>query len=443
LKAEGPDPLEPEALRAGVESLAGGMGAAPPTSDRLCLRLQAGNRERRGLAAVAATLSPTWRLEMLVAGSDRDDAAALLGSTRVRGGWTGRLIRGVLRHRSPWLDLDLGRERAGDWTEGPAPLALGLEAPPLDQARVALKLPRLGLRLETRAAELPTPDHAAGFRRWLGGHRLVWERGTWRLCVGDLVVYTGWRRGLEPAYLNPFLPTFIANFEGVAEADTLARHDNDNNLLLGEARWCGRVGELGLVLMAEAVVDEYQLDEGDRRAMSDVVGLRLLSACTWERPAGTWQAALGACRLSTWLYQHPGLQTNWSVRGQGMGHPDGGDLLEMRGHLAWLAPRCPEGRLGELTGLRVEGGLQRKGAVELADVWDPAAAGRQSPPSPPVRRRAWCAALGQVEWRLTPILSLEGFALWQGAFGEAAGWRRHDLEAGLRLHAALDGKDGE
>jgi hypothetical protein len=428
------DPLEPLAMRAAVLGWAG--DSLPQRPEGLDLWLGTGNRAREGQAAWRAGLGANWTLDVLVVGSDHPDARQRQGSIRTKGGWSGRLMRGLLAYRSPHLDLELGRGRLGSWQGGVDDPALGLSTTPVDLGRLALKLPAWHLRVETLAAALPTEQAQSGMQRWLGGHELIWEHGPWQAAVGDLVLYTGVDRGLEPAYLNPFLPAFVANFEDVAEADTIAHRDNDNNLLRGRLAWRQRRGDwLGRVGL-DLVVDEFQMDQVDRDDMQDVWGLRLAAASSWTRPSGVWQLGGSASRLSSWLYQHPGEETDLSVDGIGLGHPAGGDLLELRLSAAWLPSASFSlwpGFWAEGSGVRLEAGLRRKGAISLADPWDPTSTVDEDLPIDPETRPRWLSIDLRAGWRPRPDWTLQAWltrTFWadRPAAEPDGGW-----EAGLRV----------
>lgn len=433
------DRFEPQSLHAVVRGWSG--YSLPPQPEGIEAWLRAGNRQRGAHLAWRARLSPAWNLDVMVIGTDHRDAQTMFNTNKTKGDWSGRLLRGQLRYRSSGIDLDLGRDRLGVWTDGEDALTLGMHQGPVDLARLVLKLPNWGLRLETLAAGLPTPQHDQGFRRWLGGHELCWEQGPWLASIGDLVIYTGWRRTLEPAYLNPFLPAFVGNFEGVAEIDSLTRRDNDNNLLHGHVGWRKRRGAWGGRIRLDVVVDEFQMDAVDRADTKDVLGLRLLSVADYKHASGIWQAGLAAARLSSWLYQHPGLETDWVADGRGLGHPDGGDLLEARVHLAWLPVEPTLGANGlwaDGSGVFVTAGLQRKGDVQLADDWDPTSTVNEGLPIDPEIHRSWWGVDARLGWRLGPRLRIQ-LCLeqehWQGGRPSTRG--DGDLEASLRLGVLL------
>jgi hypothetical protein len=434
------DPLEPSALGARWDGLAG----VPPLRTGDNLRLWAGwdGQDPTMMASCVTELDARLSLDLLVVGMKGEDVKTRLGSSRQRDDLSGRVMRGLVRYQGSKLDFEFGRDRPANWTQGVDHPALRNTVLPVDLARLTFKSPRYGLEVGSQLVSLPTPKRRSGFRRWMNGHRLTWVHGAWEVELGDWILYTGQNRGIEPAYLNPLIPSFVGTFEQIPQADSLSRYDNDNNLMCASVTWATKGAPTTWRVRLDVVVDEFQIDSADRSRMDDVLGVRMVAGTRSTRETGTWQGALSISALSSWLYQHPGNETDWSAYDASLGHAAGGDLLEAVAGLAWRPNSRPRGQRVALwtegCGVALEGGVRHKGAIVLADPWNPERTSGQSMPTSPLGRIHWLTGDLLMGWNVGAhgVMQTGALLRWFDAPGKQE--NGFDLQLVLRLGLMWD-----
>lgn len=453
-----PDPWSPRSVEWRLQAKADDASTAPaPDTWRWSLEARESNLGQELVAGSAWWLDGGAWAALQVAGSSRDDAPGDLGTSRRRGGWTGRVTQGLVGWRGAALGLTFGRGWLSRESDRISELAIGRHMPPVDLLRWSLHTRDGSLEVETQAARLVSYDVEGGFRRWLAQHRLTWRPGgalEW-LSVGDLLVYTGQARDLDPATLAPFTPYFLRTFEGgsdggggPAAGDSTWLADSENNMLLAD--WSLRLAHREpwtLRLDGELIVDEFQIDAGDRRRLDDVMGLVLgLETLRVGTAGDRVEARLEHCAASRWLYIHPGRETDWVDRGRWIGNEEGGDIREWDLRLRWVAPEgdgpstrpAPWRRGGWFEAALA---LKEKGETAMYQPWDARnTAGAAVPSGVPEHSLVLRldGRLGRLAGRGGLGLTLDGGVAWTARrqADHVAGRRREDAE--LRLRVSLD-----
>lgn len=385
-------------------------------------------------------------LDLQVVASNRDDALEILGSQRARGGWTGRVTRGRLGWSQGGFTTWLGRDGLSREQDRLDELALSRGLPAVDQLGWAARTRSGRWTLSTTAARLLSYQRKGSFNRWLAIHELTWQPGRWlhSVAVGDMLIYTGEARALDPATLAPFTPYFLRTFDGgssgegsTAVADTSWRADSENNLIWLDWRTLPMsLGAWSIEAGGEILVDEFQLDSADRRRLDDVLGGLLAIDAERSGPRVTWRVGMEVLAASRWLYIHPGRETDWVDRGVWMGHVEGGDCQRIRLRAGWT--RVGEAAPGRLERLELKTGRLRKGQTPLYQPWDAEATSGEPWPSGVVEAR-WEASLGfrLGAWRPLPAwrAGLDGGFDWQSAHNanHLEGRRRDDVGVWVRF----------
>jgi hypothetical protein len=274
-------------------------------------------------------------------GSSKDDALKKLGSTRRRGQWTGRMTDAWMTWTRECAQVEMGRSAVNRSLDDSGDLIWSKKTPSVDMIRLVLTPLDSRIELETITGKLGSTDPHGFRQRWFGLHRLQWisPRSSLKLMIGDAVVYTGDQRAWEPALANPFVPFFIAEFDGHSQSpsDSLGNDwnpDNENSLLFFQVDYRpfahlktgAEQSGLDLRLYCEVVIDEFQIDNSDRDRLADIGGVRLGAELLGLRnKEALWRACLDARLLGQWLYFHPGEETNWMDANSWLGNPDGSD----------------------------------------------------------------------------------------------------------------------
>ena len=276
--------------------------------------------------------------------TNNPDGEYLLGTHHTRLGHTGMINRAYVSGRWDHFELLWGRVPL-QW--GPGRLRqLGVQGNMPSQDLIKLTFKQAGrYRLSTFLSQLDRQsiDSDAGgtvlYNRWLAGHRLEIPLFEQKVLVGlgDYVLYTGQNRGIEINYFNPLSPfhtqTFENKVEGIDTAvDSTARGDNQNVAIYGDCNWAIQPN---LHLYGELFVDEFQIDQADRDKMDDSIGLLLGVAGGRQSGRLTWHFMAEAYRLSTWLYNHGGIATNWVYNGHHLGFDEGADLRGFKVRNEW------------------------------------------------------------------------------------------------------------
>ncbi|MCK5146222.1 hypothetical protein KAR48_05670 [bacterium] len=276
--------------------------------------------------------------------TNHPDGEYLLGTHHIRLGHTGMINMAYVSGRWEHFELLWGRAPL-QW--GPGRLRqLGVQGnmPAQDLIKLTFKQDRR-FRLSYFLSQLDRQEVAADdgnqvqYNRWLAGHRLEIPLFDGRLILGagDYVLYTGRNRGIEFNYFNPLSPFHTQTFENKVEGrdtavDSTVQADNQNVAIYADFNWAVKKN---LHLYGELFVDEFQIDGADRKKMDDAVGLLfgVAGGKQWERV--TWHYTFEAYRLSTWLYNHGGMATNWTYNDHQIGFAEGADLQGFTARSEW------------------------------------------------------------------------------------------------------------
>lgn len=98
-------------------------------------------------------------------------------------------------------------------------------------------------------------------------HRIGYRFGDVAVGFGEFLLYTGHDRGIDWVWSNPFMPYVLHNYDYRSETVTAFDGDRDNTILYADLGL--HVGNT--ITKARLYVDEFQVDEPDRRVRSDEI----------------------------------------------------------------------------------------------------------------------------------------------------------------------------
>ena len=335
------------------------------------------------------------------------------------------------------ITVSFGRDREVWLGHGAESLVLSGHSPALDRIALSLSTERFQGRalyamlddvvLDTLRGELPsgTPDQR--FHRALVAHSLTWRPNDgFELSVGETVLLSRGSRTLDLGYANPLMPFIVtqndAGREGSETRDNIAA-------FLAVRGHAGRSRVVG-----ELLVDDIQIDAGDRALTPDQLGWRIEGRQGW---GGAYSGAVGLeyARLNSFTYLRGYYTDVYQFVGRPLGSelgPDA-DRVQAEGEL-WIAPAARiSSRLGVWRrGARRIGTRPSEGAVGRGDEGFPST----SFDRPSVQR----AAVGDltvelVSWRFPLVARVEA-ARFDNP-GNVAGDRVNHVRAHLNLTYAF------
>jgi|GEM_PF-3915419 len=292
----------------------------------------------------------------------------LLGTNKTTFGMTGRIDRAWITYQHDNIGVTYGRDAV---QQGPGRFSqLGVNGllPPYDMIR--LRLSKYHFHLRSFTAFFPpvrnVPHSQEYVQRYLTGRRLeyIHPSGRFTAAIGDLVLYTGVNRPVNPAISNPLIPMFPLMFEGMEWQSQDHLGDNENDQWLIDASYRVSLGKSRHKLYTEFILDDFQYAPEDRKDLDDALGITIgMGNVLPVSGPYTLHTQLELTALNTWVYNHPGQFTSWTYRNRPMGNREGGDVWEV--HL----------RTDLWQGYRWSAGVQYdhivKGEVTPTDRWDP------------------------------------------------------------------------
>ena len=365
-----------------------------------------------GVARVRMRWSPTVRTVAVIEGyaqshvrNDPFVRARLLRSTTGAVGISEATVSGSA---GP-LTLSFGRDREAWLGRSTESLVLSANGPPLDRLAVSFSTRRFEGRaiyamlddvvLDTLRGELPpnTPDQR--FHRALVAHALTWRPShAFEISAGETVLLSRGSRALDLGYANPLMPFIVTqNDAGREGADA-----RDNISAFVGVR--GRVGRAQL--SAELVVDDIQIDAGDRELTPDQLAWRVEGRQGW---GGTWPGSVGLAyeRINTFTYLRGYYTDVYQFVGRPLGSELGPDAERLQG----------SGEIWGSSDLRLSSrlGIWRRGARRIDQRPAEGAVGNagQGFPSTSIERPAVQRALigdvtaEAVRWRFPIVATVE------------------------------------
>lgn len=307
------------------------------------------------------------------------------------------------------LTLSFGRDREAWLGRGTESLILSAHGPALDRLALSLSTKHFQGRalyamlddvvLDTLRGELPsgTPDQR--FHRALIAHSLTWRPNDgFEVSAGETVVLSRGSRTLDLGYANPLMPFIVTQNDAGREGS----ETRDNIAAFIAVR--GQVGRS--TAMAELLIDDIQIDGGDRELTPDQLGWRLEGRQGWGGRY-TGSAGLEYARLNTFTYLRGYYTDVYQFVGRPLGSELGPDADRMQLEAeAWIA-----------SGLRLSSraGVWRRGARRIGMRPSEGAvgnAGESFPSTSADRPAVQRATIGDimveiVDWRIPVVARLE------------------------------------
>ena len=200
-----------------------------------------------------------------------------------------------------------------------------------------VNIEKYGFRFEMFSGQLNSAvsnssdsDEGQRIKRFIAGHRLTWKfKKKISLSFGEQIIYSGLNRGLEMAYLNPFMPFFVVGLENKEnEFNTINGGDNDNSMLFLHGRF--NLNKF-MSIYSELIIDDYQIDKTIRDNQSGfTIGLDGI----WkDNSRFVW--AFEWTKIDPWTYLHQGQFTNWTHKDHPIGYHFGLDLENFQFHFKY------------------------------------------------------------------------------------------------------------
>ena len=259
------------------------------------------------------------------------------------------------------LVLSVGRDREAWLGRGIESPVLSAHGPPLDRLALAFSTEHFEGRavyamlddvtLDTLRGELPsgTPDQR--FHRALVAHALTWRpSAAFAITAGETVLLSRGSRTLDLGYANPLMP-FIVTQNDAGREGTSTR-DNIAAFIAGR----GQVGRTQFT--AELVIDDLQIDAGDRHLTPDQLAWRIEGRQGWGG-AHPGSAAAEYGRVNTFTYLRGYYTDVYQFVDRPLGSELGPDADRFQGEGEfWVSPS-----------LRVSSrvGVWRRGARRIGD----------------------------------------------------------------------------
>ena len=154
--------------------------------------------------------------------------------------------------------------------------------------------------------------------------------------------------------------TFENKIEDERGTNVDAMADNQNDAIFFDVDYAFRPN---FHLYTEVFIDEFQIDKGDRQKLDDEIGLIIGVTGGSEYRKGFWHYTLELSRLSTWLYHHGGIETDWVYNDHNLGFRDGSDLWKWTIKNEWW--------FDNKTMISIQFTKTVRGEIEIDNEWDP------------------------------------------------------------------------
>lgn len=278
----------------------------------------------------------------------------ILGVNYSRNDFSGRVEKASISINNEYFKLKFGREPVNWGLIRPFSIIQSGIYPPYDNILFGIKNGKF--LFEILHGQLNSEINVEGYRikRNIAGHRLLWKNDILSLCFGEQIIYTGVNRGIEMAYINPFIPYFFTGLEG---EEVTKPKDNDNSIIFFYNKY--RLFE-NLSIYSEFIIDDFQVD---KESISDhAIGYKL--GCNGRLKLNNKEQLwlLEYSYISPWTYIHHGQNTNWNQRGHAIGFPYGPNSQYLQ--LQFL------GDLNNKYYFFIDLGYLIKGNNDLNTVWD-------------------------------------------------------------------------
>ena len=258
---------------------------------------------------------------------NKDISKKTLSSDYSRYGLSGRIESAYLRYNFTRLNINFGRFALW-WGESVlGSLIQSGHAPSYEVLLVKQKFHNFSF--ETLYGQLtPIVDNLnQRILRNISGHKLNYFNGkNFSFSIGEQIIYTGEKRGVELVYLNPFVPYFFTSIEGTELENG---YDNDNSMIFMDFRFKYHNERS---IFSEILIDDFQLDKTNKD-----------HALGWKCGIDGFEKILGYpiywvaeyTNVNQWTYLHPGQNTSWENKGRPIGFKYGPDskLFELLFHI--------------------------------------------------------------------------------------------------------------
>jgi hypothetical protein len=245
----------------------------------------------------------------------------------------GEIDQAMIGYRTPWLNLGLGRGRQvwGPLLDNPV---LSASSASYDQLSVRLFYKRLTAAFFSAYLESIEDEKGLNQIRYMSGRALQFRISRRSMVsVGEITVYYGENRPLDPGFSNPII-LHLENEQNRRENSSLGNKSN--------AIWFLNMDcmlPMDLRISGSFAFDEFQLDQADRdRGRPDSMAGMLRMARSWTGNKSALIVYGQADAAGSYTYRHESPYACFASRSLPLAMPQGSDFYQWTVGLRVITP---------------------------------------------------------------------------------------------------------
>ena len=239
----------------------------------------------------------------------------VLGSKYSRSNISGRVNNAFLKLYNEQISFQLGRAPLLWGSSSSSSIIQSSSSITYDHILLQLDLSNFSYELLTGQLGSEKTMNQLQINRYIAGHRLNWNiSDDLSLGLGEQIIYTGFNRGIDLTYLNPFVPYFFSALEGDEKSEP---YDNDNSIIFAYGKY---KLSTNTAFYTEMIIDDYQVDKTDiENALGYKIGFRVKQILFNKKI----NSNIEWTKIDPWTYIHHGQYTTWQNKSHSIGFPYG------------------------------------------------------------------------------------------------------------------------